>query len=63
MREVLKGIVSDGYAAFERRSDRPEVGLRPFNPTSRRRWYFYVSPDTEGDLQEIVDYRFRAALA
>jgi hypothetical protein len=63
MRERLKGIVSDCGAAFERRSDRPELMAPAFQIYFTQGGEADVSPDSECNLQETVDYRFRAALA
>ena len=63
MRDGLNGIVSDGCAAFERRSDRPEFVAPAFNPYFTQEVLLLVSPNTEGSLQEIVGYRLGVALA
>ena len=63
MRERLKGIVSDGCAAFERRSDRPELKTPAFQSLLHAGGDAFVSPNSEGSLQEIVDYRLGVPLA
>jgi len=63
MRDRLKGIVSDGCAAFERRSDWPEVKTPAFQSYFTQEVIINVLPNTEGGLQKIVDYRFRVPLA
>jgi hypothetical protein len=58
MRERLKGIVSDGCAAFERRSDWPELMAPAFQSYFSQEVILNVLPNTEGNLQEIVTIVF-----
>ena len=63
MRDGLNGIVSDSCAAFERRSDRPERKTPAFQSLLHAGGDAFVSPNSEGSLQEIVDYRLGVPLA
>jgi hypothetical protein len=63
MREGLKGIVSNGCAAFERRSDWPELKPPAFQIYFTQGGEADASSNSEGNLQETVDYCFRVALA
>ena len=63
MRAGLNGIVSESYAAFERRSDRPELKTPAFQSLLHAGGDAFVSPESEGGLQTIVDHRLVAPLA
>ncbi len=63
MRERLKGIVSDCGAAFERRSDRPELTAPAFQIYFTQGGEADASTSSESDLQETVDFRVRDTLA